>query len=334
MLRTALGRPAPPQQILIFGPAGTGKREAARRVAWALADPDRSHEPDEISVDIDLLLGSGHLIRREDLEPAIFAIHTKPLVAKRRVLVIDEAHRLEDDQAASQLLRTLEEPPPRSHIVLVTSRIEELLPTLRSRCAPVPFRHPGRAAVAARRDEIESQLLDLGVELGRSALAGQEAVGSLVAGIEARMEATADATPSTGLLELRARAAELEGKRGARTAAKRADDQARRERRKAVTDGWEHVLGGLAGLTRDVLAAAVGSPGDSWSGLPADEVAAITDEADPETLIAALDAIVLARSELWLNPRTDLAAEALVAKIRALRRGERPPLVSVGRLPY
>ena len=43
VLRAALARDAPPQQLLLFGPAGTGKRAAATEVAWALMDPAGAH---------------------------------------------------------------------------------------------------------------------------------------------------------------------------------------------------------------------------------------------------------------------------------------------------
>lgn len=332
VLREALARPDPPQQILIFGPAGTGKREAARTVAWTLADPEGQHSPEEVSLDITVLSGTGALIRREEIDPALADIHTKPIIGARRVLVIDEAHRLSETESAPRLLRTLEEPPSRSHIVLVTDRVEDLLPTLRSRCAPVPFRFPGWEAVAARRNPLEAHMRELGAELGAAALVGADSPGRVVAGIESKMRAFAAERPSDELRQLRASAEELAGKRGGKTAAKRAEDQERRETRRAVTDGWGHALAGWAGLTRDALAVTLGAAENARS--TAGDVGAVSERADPDALIAALDMIELARSELWLNPNTTLAAEALVARVRALRRGDRPPLVAVGRLPY
>jgi len=333
VLRQALARPDPPQQILVFGPPSTGKREAARRIAWALADPEGEHAPEEVSLDITIISGTGALIRREEIDPALADIHARPAVAKRRVLVIDEAHRLWETESAPRLLRTLEEPPPRSHIVLVTDRVEDLLPTLRSRCAPVPFRFPGWEAVDARRDPLEARMAGLAADLALAALAGTDSPGHLVADIESRMLDLVAERPSDTLKELRARAAELEGKRGARTAEKRAEDQAKRERRRAVTDGWGHVLAGMAALTRDALALALGAESLRHEG-HRQEIAAIAERAGPDPLVASIEAIELARSELWLNPTTTMAAEALVARIRALLRGESPPLLAAGRLPY
>jgi DNA polymerase-3 subunit delta' len=55
-----------------------------------------------------------------------------------KVFIIDEAELI-DPVAQNALLKTLEEPPPRTFIILVTSRPDRLLPTIRSRCQFVRF---------------------------------------------------------------------------------------------------------------------------------------------------------------------------------------------------
>jgi DNA polymerase-3 subunit delta' len=55
-----------------------------------------------------------------------------------KVFVIDEAELLEAE-AQNALLKTLEEPPPRTHLLLLTTRLDRLLPTIRSRCQQVAF---------------------------------------------------------------------------------------------------------------------------------------------------------------------------------------------------
>ena len=64
--------------------------------------------------------------------------------AGRRVVLVYPADCLNVD-ASSALLKTLEEPPPDTHFLLVTSRPYELLPTIRSRCAKVVIAPPPRA---------------------------------------------------------------------------------------------------------------------------------------------------------------------------------------------
>lgn len=68
--------------------------------------------------------------------------HFLPYEAKARFFIIDDADKM-NDESANALLKTLEEPPPTSYIILVTSRPDSLLPTIHSRCqtlrfAPVP----------------------------------------------------------------------------------------------------------------------------------------------------------------------------------------------------
>ena len=75
-----------------------------------------------------------------------------PNEANARFFMIDGADKM-NDQAANALLKTLEEPPPTSHIFLITSRPDSLLPTIRSRCQTLRFA-PVEAA------EIEKYLVE------------------------------------------------------------------------------------------------------------------------------------------------------------------------------
>ncbi len=61
-----------------------------------------------------------------------------PVVGKEKVFIIDEAELL-DEAGQNALLKTLEEPPPRTTIVLVTCREDLLLPTIQSRCQLLSF---------------------------------------------------------------------------------------------------------------------------------------------------------------------------------------------------
>lgn len=66
--------------------------------------------------------------------------------AGRRVVVIYPADALNVD-AGNALLKTLEEPPANTLFLLVTSRVNEVLPTIRSRCAKLPLARPARADI-------------------------------------------------------------------------------------------------------------------------------------------------------------------------------------------
>lgn len=62
----------------------------------------------------------------------------RPFEGEARVFLVEDADRL-NPQASNALLKTLEEVPPTSHLVLITSRPASLLPTIRSRCQTVRF---------------------------------------------------------------------------------------------------------------------------------------------------------------------------------------------------
>ena len=66
------------------------------------------------------------------------AIFKSSVLGAGKVFIIDEAERLETD-GQNVLLKVLEEPPPGTIIVLVTSSLDSLLPTIRSRCQSLGF---------------------------------------------------------------------------------------------------------------------------------------------------------------------------------------------------
>jgi DNA polymerase-3 subunit delta' len=354
ILAGALAGAHVPQQFLFYGPAGTGKRPAAYRVARQLIGAaDQTAE--RAQLDLSVVRASGAQILVDDLEDALRDLATRPVVGRCRVAIVEGAERLRD-VAGNRILKPLEEPPAGSHVILVTDRPEDVLATIRSRCLPVPFRSPGWQAIATRLvaegvpagvaevrartqgpmalvgDAYWRSMREVGVELGLSILRGDRAGAALVADVQQRMESAAAAHPSAELVELRRAADELEGKRGGRTAAKRAEDQEKRERRRMVSDGWATVLAGAAGVVADGLALAVGAGAAVRHRDLAD---AMESAAAPAELCErALEEIESTRADLLLNPTVDLAIEALLVRIDLARRGERHPLRGPGRLRW
>ncbi|MGB5012685.1 MAG: hypothetical protein WBO68_01550 [Pyrinomonadaceae bacterium] len=115
-------------------------KDAHKRVIW-------SDHPD---------IGTIIAYNRNILVDAIRYIESEanfqPYEARSRFFIIDDADKM-NDAASNALLKTLEEPPATSHIFLITSRPDSLLPTIRSRCQTLRF-----APVAT--DEIEHYLID------------------------------------------------------------------------------------------------------------------------------------------------------------------------------
>ena len=95
------------------------------------------------------------MIRIDEIRALHHDLHMRPFEADRRVYLILDAHRLNDDAAAA-LLKDLEEPPSYATLVLVADELGPLPETIRSRCQLVPFRRlsraRGRSWIASPRD--------------------------------------------------------------------------------------------------------------------------------------------------------------------------------------
>ena len=143
---------------LLHGPAGVGKRAAARAFAGTLlGDPRRVDAG--IHPDLRVVEALGEMIRIDEIRALHHDLHMRPFEADRRVYLILDAHRM-NDEAAAALLKDLEEPPAYATLVLVADELGPLPETIRSRCQLVPFRRLSREAVQAWIGECAPELTD------------------------------------------------------------------------------------------------------------------------------------------------------------------------------
>jgi DNA polymerase-3 subunit delta' len=151
LLRRAVARQTLPQSLIFAGPDGVGKRLTAMALAQALncervTDGNACGECAACAriargVHADLVLiepGDTGVIKVDQIREAIERTGYRPFEGRRRVVIIEQADALQSE-AQNALLKTLEEPPPASVFVLVTSRPDVLLPTVRSRCQRLRF---------------------------------------------------------------------------------------------------------------------------------------------------------------------------------------------------
>lgn len=162
----------PAHAYLFHGPAGVGKRAAAHAFAGALlGDPrrvDAGTHPD-----LRVVEPLGEMIRIDEIRALHHDLHMRPFEGDRRVYLILDAHRMNEDAAAA-LLKDLEEPPAYATIVLVADELGPLPETIRSRCQLVPFRRLSRGAVEAWIAQRSPELAAAEV-----AVAGRVAAGRL-----------------------------------------------------------------------------------------------------------------------------------------------------------
>jgi DNA polymerase-3 subunit delta' len=145
LLRRAFGQRRLAHAYLISGPAGSGKRDVARFLADLVAGRAGVAEGGSPNTDI-------HSIEPESKSRRILidqvrqierALQLRASGAGRKVGIIYDADRLQP-QAANAFLKTLEEPPGNSILILTTAHPGLLLDTVISRCIPVPLFASGR----------------------------------------------------------------------------------------------------------------------------------------------------------------------------------------------
>ena len=199
LLSRAVARGTLPPSLLLAGPAGVGKRRTALAVAAAINCTNPISTPDlerdscgecaacrriarGVHPDIVVLEpGDSGTIKIDEVRDVVQRAGYRPFEARRRVVVIDEADALVP-AAQNALLKTLEEPPPASIFILVSSLPDALLPTVRSRCPRLRFGplSPGEVAEALIRDhdyaepEARAAAADADGSIGR-ALSAQSA---------------------------------------------------------------------------------------------------------------------------------------------------------------
>lgn len=94
-----------------------------------------SKPEDKSSLPLELLIGDKEHRGRSGL---CYAISKTPFLSRYKVAIIDDADFL-NTEGANSLLKTLEEPPPNSLLILIGTSTTKQLPTIRSRCRLVRF---------------------------------------------------------------------------------------------------------------------------------------------------------------------------------------------------
>jgi DNA polymerase-3 subunit delta' len=321
---------------LLHGPAGVGKRTAAFAFAGAILGDER-RVASRAHPDLYLLEPLGEMIRIDDVRALRHDLHMRPFEGDRRVYLVLDADRM-NDEAADALLKDLEEPPGYAVIVLVASELGKLPATILSRCQLVPFRRLSERAVrewiAAQEpglgeDEVRvlsrassgrldraRRLLDTDAAARRGALIGAARSVYLEPGFD----------PGVGAAVLLAAAGERGEEAREREQAivdtldlttRDADQRVRRAQRGAERDELLAGLEGLEAWYRDLVVVAAGAED---AAVHADRLDDLREDVAAGAAEGAVEAAEVVRDawrtleEFNLNP--SLALEALFVRLR------------------
>jgi len=173
----------PVHAYLFVGPAGTGKRQAAR--AFSAAVQAQLFNGDDVGRERQLRLalqdkhpdveiyepeGSQLLVPavRDSIIPSVFR---KPADGARRMIVIDRFHDA-NPAAAAALLKTVEEPPPNAIIILLAESVPVEHVAIASRCSRIEF-------PPLSHSDLSGWIADQGIAPGEASVLIEASAGDL-----------------------------------------------------------------------------------------------------------------------------------------------------------
>ncbi|WP_128802589.1 MULTISPECIES: DNA polymerase III subunit delta' [unclassified Streptomyces] len=376
-LVTAAAADAPPPEAskmthawLFTGPPGAGRTQAARAFAAALqcVSPDRALGGTPgcgfcdgchtallgTHADVTTVAAVGSQILAEDMRDTVRKSFTSPANGRWQVILVEDAERL-NEKSANAVLKAVEEPAPRTVWMLCAPSIEDVLPTIRSRCRHLNLLTPSVDAVAdllVRREGVEPSVaaaaaratqghVDRARRLATDPAARErraavlklplrvEDVGGALKAAQELVDAAAEDAKQLAeerdgkeTEDLKAAMGAAQGGRMPRGTAgvmKDLEDKQKRRRTRTQRDSLDVALTDLTAFYRDVLALQLGSRVAIANADCEDALQRLARAGSPESTLRRIEAIAACRDALDRNVAPLLAVEAMTMALRAVR---------------
>jgi DNA polymerase-3 subunit delta' len=351
------------QSWLFVGPPGSGRSNAAIAFAAALQCPrggcGTCHECRTVlggsHADVKIVRTEKLTLGVDDVRELVRTSALTPVGARWQILIIEDADRL-TEQANNALLKAIEEPGARTVWMLCAPTVEDVLPTIRSRCRLVTLATPTTEDVAEfliRSQGVEPALASYAARasqghIGRAkALARDEAtrkrrsevvaipakLTSLGACMRAAQQLTEvskeEADAVTTELDAREKA-DLDAAYGVVERGRRPREYApalaqleRDQKRRATRrhrDVIDRGLMDLVSVYRDAIALASHAPGELVNEEIRSDIVRVVETSTPELNLRRIGWIFEAREQLMeFNVPPALALESMMVALRVPR---------------
>ncbi|MEW1600821.1 DNA polymerase III subunit delta' [Streptomyces sp. NPDC093808] len=353
---------------LFTGPPGAGRNQAARAFAAALqcVSPDRALGGAPgcgfcdgchtalvgTHADVSTVAAVGAEILVKDMRDTVRKSFTAPANGRWQVILVEDAERL-NEKSANAVLKAVEEPAPRTVWLLCAPSIEDVLPTIRSRCRHLNLSTPSVDAVADMLIRREGIAPDVAAAVARATqghvdrarrlatdpaararraavlklpLRVEEVGGALRAAQELVDAAAEDAKQlaeerdGKETEDLKAALGAAQGgrlPRGTAGAVKDLEDMQKRRRTRTQRDSLDVALADLTSFYRDVLALQLGSRIALANTDAEDALERLARGSTPESTLRRIEAIAACGEALDRNVAPLLAVEAMTMALRA-----------------
>ncbi|MEV5399062.1 DNA polymerase III subunit delta' [Streptomyces cellulosae] len=353
---------------LFTGPPGAGRNQAARAFAAALqcVSPDRALGGAPgcgfcdgchtalvgTHADVSTVAAVGAEILVKDMRDTVRKSFTAPANGRWQVILVEDAERL-NEKSANAVLKAVEEPAPRTVWLLCAPSVEDVLPTIRSRCRHLVLSTPSVDAVAdmlVRREGIEP---DVAASVARATQGHVDRARRLAADPDARARRAAvlklplrvedvggalraaQELVDAAAEDAKQLAEEMDGKetedlkaalgaaqggrlpRGTAGVVKDLEDMQKRRRTRTQRDSLDVALADLTSFYRDVLALQLGSRIALANTDAEDALERLARSSTPESTLRRIEAIAACGEALDRNVAPLLAVEAMTMALRA-----------------